>query len=167
MTDIVYTCKNCGPLTAEHVSICARNNKRLDGSIQATTQTRCLKCHRANQLKYRNSNAEKSRATTREWQAKNKEYKAKCRKQWKQENPDKHLASTRAYRERNPEKYREHHRRDNLKMRSTLSDGYVVSILRDECGGGVSVDTPITPEIIEARRALIMLNREIRKQTRR
>ena len=66
----------------------------------------CKPCNSLRSKIYKQSNSEKSKATSKAWYQANSEKAKATRKAWKQANPEKTKATSKAYRESNPEKIR-------------------------------------------------------------
>lgn len=88
----------------------------------------------------------------------NKERKHFYNLRYYQENIDKIKEQVQQYYIKNKDKYLEHCKAYNKRQSETLSDAYVVKIIKDK---GFSKED-ITPELIEYQRALLKLNRLIK-----
>jgi len=144
--------------------------------------SKCKPCTKAKSENYYKKNRKKINETSRKWKKENpekvkeiarkwyKENPEKCKeysRKWYKENPEKCKEKGVKYRENNPEKFREYMRKsykkntEKCKERSkinieNLTDSYVSSLMK----------TPVNhlnPQIIETRRLIILIKRELRK----
>jgi hypothetical protein len=134
-------------------------------------RSRCKKCKKAFDGKYRIHNAKKIKKRNEKWRKENPEkVKEHCKKyrenniekckesiaNWRKNNSEKYNENKKKWKKENPEKAKDIRKKANRKNVKNLVDSYVADLLK----------TPIkhlNPQIIETRRLIILIKRELRK----
>lgn len=116
---------------------------------------------------YRETNKERLSAYGRAWRQANPAYPKRtaiveARQAYYEANKDKLLANDRRWKAANPDKVAAYRRAADRKARSSISDRYVCYALwgiRD-----ANTRKAIPPELIEAKRVLVKIKREVKQQ---
>jgi len=155
------TCTKCGE--EKPLSEFSRNRNRLRGD--------CKECRAAYHRKYAKENREKKRAADKKYRLNNKEKISKKAHEYHKKNKEKRntYALDRYYADHDKNKQRsliwqrenrEHYNERKSLAVKNLSTGYCTDILKQK---GFPKEQ-ITPELIEAQRALIKLKRAIKEK---
>jgi hypothetical protein len=142
----------------------------------------CKQCEKAISKKYREENLEKVKQKQKEWRNNNSEKLKKKRKEYRKnnieeikENLKKYYKNNAAkikersekYRENNPEKFKEkskkyyhnnpeRYKEQNKKAVQDITDSYISNCLKKPLNH-------LNPQVIETRRLIILIKRELRK----
>jgi hypothetical protein len=155
-------CQRSKEWRLKNLDKCKEREKRYREENRETLKQRCAIWREKNPEKqklsnqnYRANNPEKVKAQTQEWRSSHHSNLVEMRRRTYQRHRKKRMANSKNWALKNKEASREIKKREKKKARTLIKPSFVLSVLRLKAAIA-------TPELIELKRAQLLLTRELR-----